>query len=291
MKARTEREPALAADSRDALIRYIAHPQTSASLRSYARLRGLTDTADDLVQTVLCEALAAPAVPLEPSELPRWVTGIAKHKLVDERRRRARTAAQEVEPVAPPPSPEAADLLRRIGEDVENEGDRRTLEWLMREHAGEPLFEIAREEALNASTLRQRICRLRRQLRARYLVPLLLALGVGAGSVTPALLPRAHEGAVEMKALRGLSGEWRVRAAAPSQYADMDLAVSVRDGSVVVRGPTGSLRRELVVESSDGEQLTLRSGDSTWVARLEHLGDSRLRLSNERGFVELVRVR
>jgi DNA-directed RNA polymerase specialized sigma24 family protein len=280
----------LAADSRDALIQYIAHPQTSASLRTYARLRGLTDTADDLVQTVLCEALAAPAVPLEPSELPRWVTGIARHKVVDERRRRARATAAEAEPVSNP-TPEASDLLRRIGEEVEDEADRRTLEWVMREHAGESLFEIAREEALNASTLRQRICRLRRQLRARYLFPLLLALGVGAGSVASTFAPRAHQGAAETQSLRAFSGEWRVRAAAPSKYADMDLAVSVRDGSILVRGPTGSLRRELVVDAVSEQQITLRSGDSTWVARFERLGEARLRLGNERGFVELERVR
>jgi DNA-directed RNA polymerase specialized sigma24 family protein len=280
----------LAADSRDALIQYIAHPQTSASLRTYARLRGLTDTVDDVVQSVLCEALAAPAVPLEPTELPRWVTGIARHKVVDERRRRARRAAAEAEPVSHP-SPEAADLLRRIGEDVEDEADRRTLEWLMREHAGESLFEIAREEALNANTLRQRICRLRRQLRARYLFPLLLALGIGAGSVAPGVAPRAHDGAARAHSLQAVSGEWRVRAAAPGKFAAMDLGVSINGDSILVRGPAGGLHRELVVAAIAEQQITLRSADSTWVARLELFGDSRLRLSNERGFVELERVR
>jgi hypothetical protein len=71
-------------------------------------------------------------------------------------------------------------------------------------------------------------------------------LGVAAGSVASTFAPRAHQGAAETPSSRALSGEWRVHAAAPSEYAAMDLAVSVRDGS---------------------------------------------RLSNERGFVELERMR
>ena len=62
------------------------------------------------------------------------------------------------------------------------------------------------------------------------------------------------------------------------------------DGSRVrVFGPSEALARELSVERVVADQVTLRSGDSVWVVRLERLGPDRLRLTGPRGSVELRR--
>ena len=53
----------MTAEAREQLLDYIANPATRSSLHAYVRRRGLGDSADDLVQTVLCDALAVEAVP------------------------------------------------------------------------------------------------------------------------------------------------------------------------------------------------------------------------------------
>jgi DNA-directed RNA polymerase specialized sigma24 family protein len=149
--------------AREQLLDYIANPATRTSLHAYVRRRGLGDSADDLVQTVLCDALAVEAVPERNSELPRWLTGIARNKVVDEHRRRSRWKRADVtEDLEAPRSTEARELLRRIAREVVEPEERRALGWLVREHEGDSLYLIALDQALEPSTLRQRICRLRK---------------------------------------------------------------------------------------------------------------------------------
>lgn len=275
--------------ARDALIEYIANPRTHSSLRAYARRRGVVD-ADDLVQTALCDALAVEAVPIEEAELPRWVTGIARHKVMDEHRRRARWKHVELPEQADLPNPEAAALLRRIDAEIVDAEQRRTLGWLVREHAGDSLCEIAREEALNPTTVRQRICRLRQQLRSRYLWPLLLALGVGAGTTLLVAQPTGTTTEHARSPLDAYLGTWRVTGIAPSEYAAMHLQVSITAESIRVFRATQAFGRELRLERMERGQITLRSGDSRWVARLERLDERRLKLTSPQGFVELERI-
>ncbi len=42
---------------------------------------------EDVVQGVLCEALSSSNVPASAADVPRWVMGIAKHKVADFHRR------------------------------------------------------------------------------------------------------------------------------------------------------------------------------------------------------------
>ena len=58
-------------DARAELRRYVALPGTRSSLTAYARRFGLSDTAEDVVQTVLCDALAVQAVPVSATDIPR----------------------------------------------------------------------------------------------------------------------------------------------------------------------------------------------------------------------------
>jgi DNA-directed RNA polymerase specialized sigma24 family protein len=277
-------------EAREQLLDYIANPATRSSLHAYVRRRGLADSADDLVQTVLCDALAVEAVPERDSELPRWLTGIARNKVVDERRRRSRWKRAELpeDAEAAPRSTEARDLLHRIASEVVEPEERRALDWLVREHEGDSLYLIALDQALEPNTLRQRICRLRKSLRARYLVALLAVLGLGgAWAALPAAPELSPAGLTEQ--LSPYAGTWRVTATTPAKYQSLGLTVHIHGGHVRVVGPTEALSRELRIQSVSEDGVTLRSGKSVWVARLEKLGPNRLRLSTARGAVELSR--
>jgi len=242
-----------------------------------------------LVQTVLCDALAVEAVPERNSELPRWLTGIARNKVVDEQRRRARWKRAELDDLPEAPrSSEARDLLRRIAHEVVEPEERRALDWLVREHQGDSLYLIALDQALPPSTLRQRICRLRKSLRARYLVALLVALGLGSAWAAKAPISTSNSASVGA-ALSPYAGNWRVSAGAPARYGHLRARVSPDGRHVRVVGPSEALARELSVERFVADQVTLRSGDSVWVVRLERLGPDHLRLSGPRGSVELRR--
>jgi len=278
------------AEAREHLLDYIANPATRTSLHAYVRRRGLGDSADDLVQTVLCDALAVEAVPERDSELPRWLTGIARNKVVDERRRRSRWKRADLpdDAEAAPRSTEARDLLHRIARDVVEPEERRALDWLVREHEGDSLYLIALDQALEPNTLRQRVCRLRKSLRARYLVALLAVLGAsGAWAALPSSTQVTPASVAD--ALSPYAGTWRVTATTPAEYQRLNLKVVIQGGHVKVVGPSEALSRELVIQSLSSEQVVVGSGNRVWMARLEKLGPNQLRLSTARGAVELTR--
>jgi len=277
------------AEAREQLLDYITSPSTRTSLHAYVRRRGLTDSADDLVQTVLCDALAVEAVPERRSELPRFVTGIARNKVADEHRRRARWKREELpDTAAVPRSDEARDVLRRIERDVVEPEERRALSWLVREHEGDSLYLIALEQALEPSTLRQRVCRLRKSLRARYLAPLALALGLcSAFALAPSAPPAAPS--VRMAA-SPFTGNWRVVEVAPARYAGLAERVTIEGDVVHVFGPSPTLGRDLRIERLSHDQLTLRSGGSVWSGQLTELPGRRLRVTTPRGSVVIERA-
>jgi DNA-directed RNA polymerase specialized sigma24 family protein len=282
----------LTADARDELRRYVAHPRTRSSLTAYVRRWGLADAADDVVQTVLCDALAAPAIPVPAPDIPRWVGGIAKKKVADERRRRARWQWVELPESAVTSRPEVADLLKRIDREVVEPEQRRSLGLLLREHAGESLLEIARELALEPPALRQRICRLRQKLRARYLGPLILLLGLGgASALAHQRGGRPATSLVAPAALAAHQGSWRVIRAAPSRYSSLGLHVMVEGDVARVRGPTVVPERILSIRTDGANRFTLSSGASVWNVVLEARDADHLLITGERGFVELERER
>jgi len=277
-------------EARLALRHFVAEPATRSSISAYMRRRGLYEDADDLAQTVLCDALAVEAVPAESSDLPRWITGIARRKAADERRRRARWKRDELPELGATTQPEVLDMLQRIDADVVDREERRSLGWLMREHAGETLFDLAREEAIHPATLRQRICRLRRQLRARYAWPLLVLFGVGLGV---AAAPHADVGAPVVDAVAFQSayeGSWRVVDVEPNRYAALGLRVVVAGRVVRVQGANGTVEHELAIDAAVNDRLVLRAGDSVWDAVVQFIDRDHARLITSRGFVELERM-
>jgi DNA-directed RNA polymerase specialized sigma24 family protein len=256
------------------------------------RRRGFLEDADDLVQTVLCDALAVQAVPAEAADLPRFVTGIASRKVADERRRRARWKHAELPELGVSMVPEATDLLARIDAELSDPEQRRSLDWLLREHAGDSLLEIAREHALRPETLRQRICRLRRHLRAVHVWPLALLLGLGFAIAPFESVRTAHAPSVAtVRALAAYEGTWRVVDWAPSHYPALGLSVIIHDGAARVQSATGVVERELQFQFQSGKRVTLRAGNSVWDAQLSSADAAHLKLTTARGFVELERLR
>ncbi len=277
--------------AREALLQYVARPATRSQLNAYVRRRGLPDDADDVVQTVLCDALAVQAVPVQADDVPRWLTGIARRKVADEHRRRARCHPAELPDAGALTYPEVPDLLRRIQSELVEPEQRRTLGWLLREHAGDSLQDIARELGIDPRAVRQRVCRLRRYLRARYVWPLIAALTFGGGLAAlqrqNAFRPAVSEAAAS---LSHYDGTWRVVSAGPDRYGALEVRVLVRAGTARVEGATGALLGEVVLSPEATQRLTLRAGDRIWYAVISSNGGDHIRLTSDRGFVELERV-
>lgn len=173
--------------------RLLAEPAMRRVLVEFVRKRVPASDVEDVVQTVLVEALAAAASPQEESELRRWVLGIARHKIVDHHRRASRESAAEIPelPVGPPPVEEQA-LVRWAEEQAGASRDAKsTLEWMAREGEGEKLEAIAEEEKVPAARVRQRVSRMRRWMKERWLAELAAAAAlVVAGLVLWRVLRR-----------------------------------------------------------------------------------------------------
>lgn len=280
----------MTADTRSALRELIENPRTRRALASYVRRRGGADDTEDVVQNVLCDLLAVQNLPSDPGDLPRFVNAIARRRVVDEHRRRARIGGDAPREPSISMHPEVRDLLSRIERDADALGQRGPLSCLLREHAGETLLDVAREQALNPTTLRQRICRLRKSLRTRYLGALLMLL-VGGGAL--ALVDHGFDSRTPSVAaaseLARYEGTWRVVDA--SRPTSIGIEVSFHGGIAKVASAGGVIQRTLVVERDSGDRVKLTDGDSTWAARSESITSERVRLQSERGFVVLERVR
>jgi DNA-directed RNA polymerase specialized sigma24 family protein len=162
--------------SSDRLVHKLSDPALTASLSHFVRARVPEAAVEDIVQSTLTEALDAEQHPEEDEDIVRWVHGICRHKVVDWFRRARREVPRDLEspedgPVAAAESaPQSAlDLLRWAQKELPaGEENQRTLEWMLREGAGEKLETIAAEANVPAPRVRQRVSRLRRYYKARW---------------------------------------------------------------------------------------------------------------------------
>ena len=161
-------------DPTPAVTRLLADPSTRKAIEDFVRRRVPGPDVDDVVQTVLCDALAAEGRPEGADELRRWLIGIARHKVADFHRRGARKLVSELPDLAAPPQPiEARELARWAEEQAASTRDaKQTLAWMAREGEGEKLETIAAEEQVPAARVRQRVSRMRRWMKERWLAEL-----------------------------------------------------------------------------------------------------------------------
>ena len=152
----------------------LAEPSTRRAIEDFVRRRVPALDVDDVVQTVLCDALAAEGRPGSPEELRRWLIGLARHKVADFHRRGVREQASELPEIAAAPPPLEARALARWAEEqaASTQEAKQTLAWMAREGEGEKLETIAAEERVPAARVRQRVSRMRRWMKERWLAEL-----------------------------------------------------------------------------------------------------------------------
>jgi DNA-directed RNA polymerase specialized sigma24 family protein len=167
-------EPAPNATASDGGRRALGDPALRRQLEEFVRRRVPASDVDDVVQTVLLDALASRARPDGGDELKRWLLGVARHKVVDLHRRAHREPPAElpdIEAAAPPV--EERELVRWAEEQAGSTKDaQRTLGWMAREGEGEKLESIAADEQVPAARVRQRVSRMRRWMKERWLAEL-----------------------------------------------------------------------------------------------------------------------
>lgn len=251
---------------------HLADPQLLRSLTTCLRRRVPTSDVEDVAQTVLCDALASDGAPEDPDELRKWVAGIARHKVADYHRRAKRIVLDDeaCEAVAAQPhAAEARGLLADVAACATSDRDREALGWLVREHGGEHLSEIAREAGLSGAAVRQRVSRFRRVLRARFGAALTIALAIAAASAMSASRSRetivAEATSSEQRASLAMArGAWRVASVqitgALSDAEKSVLEHELAEASVVVSDD----HVELVTTSGRVERRALR-GDGPFV--------------------------
>lgn len=149
-------------------------PETRRFLSDYVRRRVNERDVEDVVQTILVDALAASKLPEDKSEFRKWLTGVARHKIADLHRKNGREQPSELPEIetAPPPIEERLMAEWAEKEAGQSPGAVRTLEWMARESEGEKLEQIAEDENVAPTAVRQRVSRLRRFMKERYLAEL-----------------------------------------------------------------------------------------------------------------------
>ena len=165
---------------RDRRATFLADPALASQLARFVRTRVPPIDVDDIVQSTLADALASGSAPESDAELKPWIFGIARNKIADHFRRTRREVPREpaaVEEVAAASAPQSAqDLLHWAQRELPaGEGSESTLEWMLREGAGEKLETIAAEENVPAPRVRQRVARLRKHFRAKWAAQLAAA--------------------------------------------------------------------------------------------------------------------
>jgi DNA-directed RNA polymerase specialized sigma24 family protein len=158
----------------------LGSPEIRKMLTDFVKKRVAESDVEDVVQTVLVEALASESVPEERTELRKWLTGVARHKIADHHRRAGRERPEEIPDLESPPSPiEERELARWAEKQAKSSKEgAATLQWMAREGEGDKLEHIAAEEKLPAATVRQRVSRMRRWMKERWLAELAAAAAV-----------------------------------------------------------------------------------------------------------------
>ncbi len=237
-------------------------------LRRIVARRVPREEVEDIVQAVVCEALAAKRIPSSKDELSPWLVGIARHKVADHFRGHRDESLCDEAHITPSPPLEARDLLRRVLADAEvNACVRQAMNLALREADGESYADLARSEAASEAALRQRVSRFRRAMASRWLgaagLVFLLAM-------TP-MLPRLPEyetigpdlDGATLAAVDVCQGAWTVTSWTGAEPLVIGSRVNVGRGHVHLSALSGSVAFAIasVKPLGDGtEEWTLSSG-------------------------------
>ena len=187
----------------------LADPSLRDAIVAFVRRRVPMRDVDDVVQTVLCDALATPDRPTDPGELRRWILGVARHKVVDHHRRTQREPSLDLPEIpAGPPPVEERELVRWAEKQAGPVGDaQKTLDWMAREGEGEKLESIAAEERVPATRIRQRVSRMRRWMKDQWLAELAAVAALAGVTIVVWWLYRDAEQARVMPPEPAISSE------------------------------------------------------------------------------------
>jgi DNA-directed RNA polymerase specialized sigma24 family protein len=175
----------------------LASPEMRRLIERFVRRRVPAGDVDDIVQTVLCDALASQSVPDDDEQLRRWLMGITRHKVADFHRGGARGGRTEElgdhHPADAPPL-EARAMARWAEKQTEGDDDAaRTLDWMAREGGGEKLAHIAADAKVSPEVVRQRVSRMRRFMRDKWAAELAAVAVIVTAAVVLWLVLRKDE--------------------------------------------------------------------------------------------------
>jgi hypothetical protein len=184
------------------------------------------------------------------------------------------------------------DLLRRNQNDLIDAEQRRSLHWMLREHAGESLNEIASGEAVAPATLRQRICRLRRHLRARYVGPLALLLGLGGAAALAVMTPSQPAVSVPVSVAQPLRGTWRVVDGSRKDLLSLGLVVVIGERGARIEDTRGQIEIDVGVSDVTANGAVVSYADTPPLRiHIDSLDANHLTLRYSGGFASLERLR
>jgi DNA-directed RNA polymerase specialized sigma24 family protein len=152
--------------------RVLGSAEIRRALTDFVRKRVAPSDVDDVVQMVLLDALASTTAPENREELRKWLMGVARNKIADLHRKGSRERPAELPEIEVSPPPVEEQELVRWAEREAGKSSKdgvKTLAWMAREGEGDKLEHIAAEEQLPAATVRQRVSRMRRFMRERWL--------------------------------------------------------------------------------------------------------------------------
>ncbi len=152
--------------------RVLGSAEIRRALTDFVRKRVAPSDVDDVVQMVLLDALASSTAPENRDELRKWLMGVARNKIADLHRKGSRERPAELPEIEVLPPPVEEQELVRWAEREAGKSSKdgvKTLAWMAREGEGDKLEHIAAEEQLPAATVRQRVSRMRRFMRERWL--------------------------------------------------------------------------------------------------------------------------
>jgi DNA-directed RNA polymerase specialized sigma24 family protein len=277
-------------------------------IAALVRRRVPPQDAEDVVQSILCDALAAQRMPADDGDVPRWLFGIARNKIADHHRRARRApprSADDPDAIAARPEPhDAASLLRVVASHAaEHAGGARTLEWMAREAQGDELEAIAREAALAAPAVRKRVSRLRKALRGRLLHEALLVLTAAFALVvmlewrsiaredsTSIVADPPGERAAE--GLAALQGTWRVEEMTPPRVDAPRIDVRVSGARVEIATPVVLSTRVVELRAVDSGRFAVTLDDGRGGMRsatLTFAGPDRITIDDGTARIVLVR--